>query len=83
MGPDQMCEQELCAGGWKKTKGKRRNVFSIRSIWCCIPLEISLGRSTPRVFRVPAPKGRRRSTPPKHTSIAKSTISQETFYASH
>lgn len=32
---------------------KRRNVFSIRSIWCCIPLEISLGRSTPYVLGCP------------------------------
>lgn len=28
-------------------------------------------------FRVPAPKGHQRSTPPKNTNIAKSTISQE------
>lgn len=25
----------------KKRSRNRRNVFSIRSIWCCIPLEIS------------------------------------------
>lgn len=49
-------EEEERRGAKKKKKNKknpRRNVFSISSIWCCIPLEISWGRSTPCLLGCP------------------------------
>lgn len=49
----------------RKRSRNGRNVFSIRSIWCCIPLEISWGRSTP-CLRVPrTPWGHHGSIPPQ------------------
>lgn len=72
MGLNQTCEQELCAGGWKKDEARTRKKEE------CVFHQVHLVlHSTGDIlreihtlcFRVPAPKGHHRSALPKNTSI--------------